>query len=117
MLKKLFFLLLCLVLSLSSHSQAAQSQNQNDALEKLSSHDLKTLTEAATDVINNLSDEDKTLIEEKIKESNVTEATFLNVISELAIGIPLFAILVVCCVITKATNPCSKKPKKRKLIE
>ena len=68
MLKKIYFLSLCLLLSLSPLAQAAHTQNQNDVLEQLSSHDLKTLTEAATDVVNNLSDEEKAVLVKSLLE-------------------------------------------------
>ena len=72
MFKKLIFLALCVSLSLSPLAQAAQTQNQNDTLKQSAqSHDLKTLTEAATNVVNNLSDEEKiTLVKHVLEKSN-----------------------------------------------
>lgn len=65
MIKKLLFLVFSLSLSVSS---LAQAQNENNILESLSSHDIKTLTETAQQITNNLSDEEKTLIEKATQE-------------------------------------------------
>lgn len=85
MLKKITFLMLCLSLSLSP-----LAQTQNNVLDGLSSHDIKSLTQTVQHITNNLSDEEKTALLKHTVEKSDAHVTGLELACAL---IPLSLIV------------------------
>lgn len=91
MLKKLFFIPLCLSLSLSPVAYSQQAQESQNTIEHHEIKDANTLTE----IVKQLPEKDQALIKEIISEKKDAHETslFVRIFVALAIVVPLVIVL------------------------